>query len=246
MRKLENKTAIVTGGSRGIGANLCESLAAAGASVVVNYARNDSAAAEVVSKIESAGGKAVAVQADVSQSADVTKLFNVAEEQFGKVDILVNNAGVVHYKTIQETTDEEFAQVMQINVHGVFYGMREASKRLADGGRIISISTSAALMFLPTYGPYCASKGAIEQLSRSLAKELGPRGITSNIVSPGPTETEMFLGNNQQEKIDRMRNLAALGRLGKPEDMGPVIVFLASEDGGWITGQIVPVNGGTA
>jgi len=246
MRKLENKTAIVTGGSRGIGANLCTSLADAGASVVVNYATNQAAADQVVLQIESAGGQAIAVQADVSQSAEVTKLFDAAEEKFGKVDILVNNAGVVHYKTIQETTDEQFAQVMQVNVNGVFYGMREASARLADGGRVISISTSAALMFLPTYGPYCASKGAIEQLSRSLAKELGPRGITSNIVSPGPTETEMFLGNNQQEKIDRMRNLAALGRLGKPEDMGPVIVFLASDDARWITGQVIPANGGTA
>ncbi|QDU73586.1 Enoyl-[acyl-carrier-protein] reductase [NADPH] FabL [Bremerella volcania] len=246
MRKLENKTAIVTGGSRGIGANLCTSLAAAGASVVVNYASNASAAAEVVSQIESAGGKALAVQADVAESADVRKLFDVAEETFGKVDILVNNAGVVHYKTIEDTTDDEFARIMRINVNGVFYGMREASQRLADGGRVISISTSAALMFLPTYGPYCASKGAIEQLSRSLAKELGPRRITSNIVSPGPTETEMFLGNNKEEKIDRMRKLAALGRLGKPEDMGPVIVFLASEDSGWITGQVIPVNGGTA
>lgn len=246
MRKLESKTAIVTGGSRGIGANLSTSLAVVGANVVVNYANNESAAAEVVAQIESSGGKAIAVQADVSQAADVTRLFDVAEETFGKVDILVNNAGIVHYKTIEDTTDEQFARLMQVNVNGVFYGMREASKRLADGGRVISISTSAALMFLPTYGPYCATKGAIEQLSRSLAKELGGRGITSNIVSPGPTETEMFLGNNEEEKIDRMRKLAALGRLGKPEDMGPVIVFLASEDGGWITGQIIPVNGGTA
>jgi len=246
MRKLEKKTAIVTGGSRGIGANLCQCLAAAGASVVVNYAHSEKAAAEVVSQIESAGGQAVAVQADVSQSAEVTKLFDAAEKAFGKVDVLVNNAGIVHYKTIAETTDEEFARVMRTNVDGVFYGMREAARRLADGGRVISISSSAALMFLPTYGPYCASKGAIEQLSRSLAKELGPRGITSNIVSPGPTETEMFLGNNDQEKIERMRNLSALGRLGKPEDMGPVVVFLASEDAGWITGQILPVNGGTA
>jgi len=246
MRKLENKTAIVTGGSRGIGANICESLSAAGASIVVNYASNANAAAEVVSRIEAGGGIAVAVQADVSQSADVTKLFDVAEKELGQVDILVNNAGIVHYETIEDTSDEQFDRLTQINVNGVFYGMREASKRLADGGRVISLSTSAALMFLPTYGPYCASKGAIEQLSRSLAKELGPRGITSNIVSPGPTETDMFLGNNEQEKIDRMRNMAALGRLGKPEDMGPVIVFLASEEGGWITGQVIPVNGGTA
>lgn len=246
MRKLENKVAIVTGGSRGIGANLCTCLAEAGASVVVNYVNGQDAAAQVVNQIETAGGKAVAVQADVSQSAEVSKLFDAAEEKFGQVDILVNNAGVVHYKTIEETTDEEFARLMQVNVNGVFYGMREASKRLADGGRIISISSSAALMFLATYGPYCATKGAIEQLSRSLAKELGPRAITSNIVSPGPTETDLFMGNNDEEKIDRMRKLAALGRLGKPEDMGPVIVFLASEDSGWITGQIIPVNGGTA
>ncbi|MBI1247852.1 SDR family oxidoreductase [bacterium] len=245
MRKLENKTAIVTGGSRGIGANICLSLAAEGAQVVVNYAGNAKAAAEVVDKIEAAGGRALAVQADVSQSAEVKKLFDFAEQQFGKVDILVNNAGVVHYKTIEETTDEEFDRVMRINTYGTFYGMREAASRMADNGRVINISSSAVRMMLPTYGPYCGTKGAVEQMTRSFAKEMGLRGITVNAVSPGPTETELFM-DNPPEKIERMRNLAALGRLGRPDDMGPVIAFLASEDGGWITGQVVPVNGGTA
>ncbi|PQO45442.1 SDR family oxidoreductase [Blastopirellula marina] len=246
MNKLASKTAIVTGGSRGIGANICTSLAAAGAKVVVNYARNQAAAEEVVSRIEAAGGQAINVQADVSLAADVRKLFDVAEQEFGQVDILVNNAGVVHYKTIEVTTDEEFDRVMRVNVYGTFYGMREAATRLADGGRVINLSSSAVRMMLPTYGPYCATKGAVEQMTRSFAKEMGPRGITVNAVSPGSTETEMFLGNNESEKIERMRNLAALGRLGKVEDMGPVVVFLASEDGGWGTGQVLPVNGGTA
>ncbi|MEW4452368.1 SDR family oxidoreductase [Bremerella sp. JC817] len=246
MRKLEDKVAIVTGGSRGIGANICTSLAAAGANVVVNYTSNHPAAAEVVAKIESDSGAAIAVQADVSQVEDVRKLFDAAEQQWGPVDILVNNAGIVHYKTIEETSDEEFDRVMQVNTYGVFYALREAATRLAEGGRVINISSSAVRMMLPTYGPYCATKGAVEQLTRSFAKEMGKRGITVNAVSPGPTETDLFMGNNDQEKIERMRSLSAFGRLGKSEDMGPVVVFLASEDGGWITGQVVPVNGGTA
>ncbi|RCS46496.1 SDR family NAD(P)-dependent oxidoreductase [Bremerella cremea] len=246
MKTLENKTAIVTGGSRGIGANICVSLAAAGAKVVVNYARHQQAAESVVAQIIAEGGQAVAAAADVAEAADVKKLFDVAEANFGTVDILVNNAGIVHYKPIELTTDEEFDRVMKVNVNGTFYGLREAAKRLADGGRVINLSSSAVRMMLPTYGPYCASKGAVEQMTRSFAKEMGSRGITVNAVSPGPTETEMFLGNNEAEKIERMRNLSALGRLGKVEDMGPVIVFLASADAGWITGQILPVNGGTA
>lgn len=246
MNKLENKTAIVTGGSRGIGANICTSLAAAGAKVVVNYATNQTAAEEVVSEIDAIGGEAIAVQADVSIATDVKKLFDMAEQKFGEVDILVNNAGVVHYKTIEVTNDEEFDRVMRVNVYGTFYGLREAATRLTNGGRVINISSSAVRMMLPTYGPYCATKGAVEQMTRSFAKEMGERRITVNAVSPGPTETEMFLGNNESEKVDRMRSLAALGRLGRVEDMGPVVVFLASEDGGWITGQVLPVNGGTA
>ncbi len=246
MKKLQSKTAIVTGGSRGIGANIATCLAAAGAQVVVNYAGNQEAAEAVVQQIEADGGKAIAVQGDVSQADDVKKLFDIAEEKFGQVDILVNNAGVVHYKAIEVTTDDEFDRVMKVNVYGTFYGLRQAATRLADGGRVINLSSSAVRMMLPTYGPYCATKGAVEQMTRSFAKEMGSRGITVNAVSPGPTETEMFLGNNEQEKIERMRNLAALGRLGKVEDMGPVIAFLASEDAGWITGQVIPVNGGTA
>ncbi|GAA4428286.1 SDR family oxidoreductase [Bremerella cremea] len=246
MHKLENKVAIVTGGSRGIGANICTSLAAAGAKVVVNYTSNHQAAAEVVAKIESDGGAAIAVQADVSQVEDVRKLFDAAEQQWGPVDILVNNAGIVHYKTIEETSDEEFDRVMQVNAYGVFYALREAATRLAEGGRVINISSSAVRMMLPTYGPYCATKGAVEQMTRSFAKEMGKRGITVNAVSPGPTETDLFMDNNDQDKIERMRSLSAFGRLGKSEDMGPVVLFLASDDGGWITGQVLPVNGGTA
>ena len=246
MRKLEDKVAIVTGGSRGIGANICTSLAAAGAKVVVNYTSKHPAAAEVVAKIESDGGAAIAVQADVSQVEDVRKLFDAAEQQWGPVDILVNNAGIVHYKTIEETSDEEFDRVMQVNTYGVFYALREAATRLAKGGRVINISSSAVRMMLPTYGPYCATKGAVEQMTRSFAKEMGKRGITVNAVSPGPTETDLFMDNNDQDKIERMRSLSAFGRLGKSEDMGPVVLFLASDDGGWITGQVLPVNGGTA
>jgi len=246
MPNLAGKTAIVTGGSRGIGAAICQALASSGASVVVNYAHRKDAAEEVVQAIQDTGGKATAAQADVSEPDQFRELFETAEKTFGPVDILVNNAGIVLYKAVVDVTDEEFDRLMATNIKGVFNGLREAATRLQDNGSVVNLSTTALRLMQPTYGPYCASKAAVEQLTRSFAKEMGPRGIRVNAVSPGPTETEMFLGNKSEEVIQRFREFAALSRLGRPEDIGPIVAFLCSAEAGWITGQILAANGGIA
>lgn len=246
MKKLDGKVAIVTGSSRGIGARIAQELAAAGAKVVVNYAGNQKAADEVVAAIAADGGSAVAVRADVGKSDEVRALFDAAIEHFGKVDILVNNAGVILYKRIQDVADDEVDRILDINVKGVFYALREAATRLEDGGRIINFSSTTTRLLMPTYGIYCASKAAVEQLTRVFAKEVGGRGITVNTVSPGPTNTELFNDGKSEEVIQRLASLAALGRIGEPEDIARVVVFLASEEAGWISAQNIGANGGVA
>lgn len=246
MRSLQDKVALVTGSSRGIGATLAKALANAGAKVVVNYAGSQAAGERVAADIEQAGGQAIAIRADVSQSAEVKALFAAAEQHFGKVDILINNAGILLNKTIQETTDEEFAHIFAINVHGTFYCLREAASRLADNGRIINFSSTVTRMILPTYGAYAATKGAVEQLTRVFAKEVGSRGITVNSVSPGPVKTELFTQGKSEEAINRLAALSVFGRIGEPEDMTKVILFLASPEADWITAQNIGVNGGVA
>src|SRR3954464_12389440 len=173
MTNLNNKVAIVTGSSRGIGARIATTLAKASARVIVNYAGNRAAAEQVVSSIASGGGQAIAVGGDVSKVADVRKLFDAAIERFGRVDILVNNAGVILYKKLADTTDEDFDRLFAINVKGTFNAMREAATRLSDGGRIINFSSTTTRLLLPTYATYCATKGAVEQLTRIFAKEVG-------------------------------------------------------------------------
>jgi 3-oxoacyl-[acyl-carrier protein] reductase len=246
MKTLENKVALVTGASRGIGAAIAKQLANAGAKVVVNYAGNAQAADEVVAAIRGSGGEALAVQGDVSKVTEVKRLFDTALNHFGRLDILVNNAGVILYKKLAEITDEEFERLLGINVKGVFYALREAATRLADGGRIINFSSTTTRMMLPTYSAYVATKGAVEQLTRVFAKEMGVRGITVNVVSPGPVNTELFTTGKSEEDIKRMANLAALGRIGEPEDIARVVCFLASDEAGWISGQNLGANGGLA
>jgi 3-oxoacyl-[acyl-carrier protein] reductase len=246
MNTLSNKVAIVTGSSRGIGAKIAQTLAAAGAKVVVNYAGNRKAAEEVVAAIRSAGSDAIAVAGDVSKAGDVKKLFDETIAKFGKVDILVNNAGIILYKLLAETTDEEFDRLFNINVKGTFYSLREAATRLADGGRIINFSSTTTRLMLPTYGAYVATKGAVEQMSRVFAKEMGKRKITVNVVSPGPTNTELFTVGKSEEQIKQMGALAALGRIGEPQEIADVVLFLASDAARWITGQNLGVNGGLA
>lgn len=246
MPSLAGKVAIVTGASRGIGRAIALRLSQEGASVVVNYARGAEQAKDVVSAIEAAGGKALAVQADVSKTAEIRDLFDRTIETYSQIDILVNNAGVILYKPVAEVTEAEFDNLFAINVKGTFFACQEAAKRMADGGRIVNFSSSTTAMLLPTYGAYVATKGAVEQLTRSLAKELGDRQITVNVISPGPTDTELFTVGKTAEQIQRFTQITALGRLGKAEDIADVTAFLCSEQARWITGQNIRVNGGIA
>ncbi|MCP5451669.1 MAG: SDR family oxidoreductase [Gammaproteobacteria bacterium] len=246
MKSLQDKVAIVTGASRGIGAGIAKAIAQAGASVVINYTSNRSAADHVVSEIKNLGGSAISVHADVSNSIEVKALFDAMITHFGKVDILINNAGTAIFKAIQDTSDEEIDRVFAINVKGTFYCLREAATRLSNDGRIINISSSVTRLILPTYGAYAATKGAVEQLTRVFAKEMGSRGITVNSISPGPTNTELFLEGKSEETIQRLAAMSALGRIGETEDIARVVLFLASEEAAWVTGQNIGVNGGIA
>ena len=246
MKPLANKVAIVTGGSRGIGADISRSLARAGARVAVNYCTDRDAADAVVAEIVADGGEGFAVRADVSQAAEIRTLFSATEERFGQAHILVNNAGIILYKRVEEITDEELDRILSINVKGVFYALREAARRLADGGRIVNLSSSATRLMLPTYSAYSATKAAVEQLTRIFAKEIGPRGITVNSISPGPTNTELFRAGKSEETIQRLATMAALGRIGEPDDVARVVLFLVSDDARWVTGQNLGVNGGFA
>ncbi|KQY01396.1 3-ketoacyl-ACP reductase [Massilia sp. Root133] len=240
------RVALVTGASRGIGAAVAKRLAADGYAVAVNYAGNEAAANATVAAIEAAGGRAIAVRADVAKVDDVKAMFAAIEEKLGRVDILVNNAGILPYVTIAETTDEQFERTMAINVTGTFNTMREAATRLNDGGRIVNFSTSVLHMAPPTYGVYVATKGAVEALTRVFAKELRGRGITCNAVAPGPVATELFLTGKSDELIQQIAKSAPLERLGQPDDIAGVVSFLAGPDGGWVNGQILRANGGMA
>ena len=243
MKSLHGKVAIVTGSSRGIGAEIALTLANAGARVVINYVQNKLSADEVCAAISSAGGECIAVQADVSNSDEVRKLFDATFEHFKQIDILVNNAGILLFKEIAEIRDEEFDRIVDVNFKSVFYTLREAATRLADHGRVVNSSTVTRLM-LPKYGAYAATKAAVEQLTRIFAREMGKRGITANTVSPGPVDTELFRAGKTATDIERMAAMAALGRLGKPDDIAQVVLFLVSDEARWITGQDIGVNGG--
>jgi 3-oxoacyl-[acyl-carrier protein] reductase len=244
--KLQNKVAIITGSSRGIGAHIAKALARAGAKVVVNYAANRAAADQVVAEIQSAGGEAIGVKADVGKAEEVKGLFDAAVAQFGKVDIVVNNAGIAIYKRIQETTDEDFDRIFNINVKGVFLMLREAATRLENGGRIVNCSSSVTRLMMPTYGTYSATKAAVEQLTRVFAKEVGQRAITVNSILPGPTNTELFTEGKSEATIQRLASMTALGRIGEPEDIARVVLFLVSDAASWVTAQNLGVNGGFA
>jgi 3-oxoacyl-[acyl-carrier protein] reductase len=246
MKPLKNKVAIVTGSSRGIGAEIAHTLAGAGAKVIVNYIVNRKAGEAVCAAIDQAGGESLAVRADVSHSAEARILFDAAIGRFNRVDILVNNAGVLVSRKIADISDEEFDRVLSVNTKGVFYMLREAATRLADNGRVVSMSSTVTRLMLANYGAYAASKGAVEQLTRVFAKEVGKRGITANIVSPGPVNTEMFISGKSEETIKRMANMSFQGRVGEPEDIARVVLFLVSDEAGWMTGQNISVSGGAA
>ncbi|MBP5975375.1 SDR family oxidoreductase [Brasilonema sp. CT11] len=246
MAPLSEKIAIVTGSSRGIGRAIALKLAGNGASVVVNYAGNPNKAEEVVAEIENLGVKAIALKADVSKVTDIQRLFEQTIEHFGKIDILVNNAGIALYKLLVDVTEEDFDKIFAINVKGTYFACQQAAQHMADGGRIINISSSTTVMMMPTYSAYVGTKGAVEQITRIVAKELGGRGITVNVISPGPTNTELFTEGKTEEQINRISQMAALGGLGQVQDIADVVAFVASDEARWITGQNIRVNGGAA
>jgi 3-oxoacyl-[acyl-carrier protein] reductase len=246
MTDLKDKVIIVTGSSKGIGATIAKTLARQGAKLIINYAGGQKEAENIVAEINANNQQAIAVQADVSKSSDVKRLFDEAISAFGKVDILINNAGIAIYKFIKDTTDEDFNRIFDINVKGVFNTMREASIRLADNGRIINLSSSVTRLMLPTYATYSATKSAVEQMTKVFAKEMGSRGITVNSVSPGPVNTELFTQGKTEETINRLASMSAFNRIGEPIDIANVISFLASDNSQWITAQNIGVNGGFA
>ncbi|HEV7436991.1 MAG TPA: SDR family oxidoreductase [Pseudorhizobium sp.] len=244
MTHTEQRVAIVTGASKGIGRAAAIRLAADGFAVIVNYSSSSAAADEVVAEIEAAGGKALAVQADVSTSAGIAALFDAAEENFGGTDVLVNNAGVMTLIPLTEMDDATFERHIAVNLTGTFYGIREAGRRLRHGGRIINFSSSVIGAYGPRYGGYAASKGGVEAMTHVASKELGSRGITVNAVAPGPVETEMFMHGKSEELVQNIVRGIPLGRLGQPDDIAPVVSFLASPEGGWVNGQVLRANGG--
>jgi 3-oxoacyl-[acyl-carrier protein] reductase len=240
------KAVIVTGASRGIGRAVALRLARDGFAVVVNYAGSTAKAVEVVSEIMSAGGPAIAVQADVAKAADVERLFREAERSFGPVGVVVNSAGIMKMLPIETASEEDFDATFATNVRGTFNVLQQAARRVPDGGRIITFSTSVIALSLPNYGPYAASKAAVEVFTRTLASELRGRQITVNAVAPGPTGTELFFEGKSQAQIERFTKLAPLERLGTPDDIANVVSFLAGPDGGWVNGQVLRANGGYA
>ena len=238
------RVALVTGASRGIGAAIARRLAVDGHAVIVNYAGSAAEAEAVVRRIEAAGGKALAVQTDVADAAAVVKMFDAAIAAFGGIDVLVNNAGIMMLGSIGDSDDALFDRQIAVNLKGSFNTMREASRRLRDGGRIVNFSTSVVGLKLENYGVYAATKAAVETLTAIQSKELRGRKITVNAVAPGPTATDLFLNGKSDELVQRLAKMNPLERLGTPEDIAAVVAFLVGPDGGWINGQVLRANGG--
>ena len=247
MSTLQNKVAVVTGASTGIGAGIAKALGAAGASVVVNYASDKTGAEKVVAEIKAKGGKAVAVHGDVSKSADVTHLFAETKKAYGKLDVLVNNAGVFKFVPVEQTTEEEYQRQFGINVLGPLLATREALPLFGpEGGSVINISSVVSRMGIPGSAIYAGTKGALDTITQVLASELGPRKIRVNSINPGMVESEGthaagFIGGDFQKSIEAQ---APLGRIGQPEDVAKVAIFLASDDAGWLTGERISASGG--
>ncbi len=239
---LENKVIIVTGSSRGIGKEIAQLLAKNGAKIIVNNSNSEKEASATVQSIKDNNGEAIAIKADVSNREDVTRLFDQAIAQYGKIDVLINNAGVMISKKIKDNTQDDFNKQFDINVKGVFNTLQEADNKLADNGIIINVSSSTVKLMFPTYALYSASKAAVEQITRVFSKEIG-RGISVNAIAPGATETELFLKGKSQEFIDKLSSMNAFNRLAKPIDIAKVVLFLASDDSKWISGQVIGANG---
>jgi 3-oxoacyl-[acyl-carrier protein] reductase len=239
---LEGKVALITGASSGIGRGIVERLAQEGASVIVNYGKSADKAHTVVQGIVAKGGQALAIQADVSRVEDIRRLFAETLRQVGRIDIVIANSGMFNQQSLMETSEEAYDAMFALNAKGAFFTMQEAGKHLQDGGRIIFISSGATAMSFPGAAAYKGSKAAGEQFVKTLAKELGPRQITVNTVSPGFTETDMLPTDPDFRQAGI--NMSPLGRLGQPKDIADVVSFLVSETGGWITGNTIQAGGG--
>jgi 3-oxoacyl-[acyl-carrier protein] reductase len=239
-----NKVAIVTGASRGIGAAVAERLAGDGFTVVINYSGDAKSAEALARKIEGKGGRALTAKPDVSDVKAVRGMFDAAEAAFGGVDVLVNNAGIMKLAKLADNDDAMFDQQIAVNLKGTFNTLREAARRLRDGGRIVNFSTSVVGLKLETYGVYAATKAAVETMTAILSKELRGRSITVNAVAPGPTATDLFLNGKSPELIERMSKMNPLERLGTPQDIASAVAFLVGPDGSWINGQVLRANGG--
>ena len=240
------KTALVTGASGGIGRAVAKRLAADGFSVVVNYTGNTAKANDAAQEIISAGGRAITIKADMSSAEEVAQLFTQTLSEFGSVDVVVHCAGIMPLSPIAKGDVELFDKVIATNLRGTFLVFCEAAKHIADGGRIIALSSSVLAKAFPTYGAYVASKAGVEGLVHVLANELGKRRVTVNAVAPGPVATELFTKGKTQEEMDKIAQMAPLGRIGQPEDITGVVSFLAGPDGAWVNAQVLRANGGFA
>lgn len=243
MNGLEGKVAIVTGASRGIGAGIARKLAAQGAKVVLNYTRNEEAAHQVAADIERAGGEVLVERADVADEAQVKQLFERTDARFGRLDILVNNAGILEMRPLDTIDRAHFQRLLDVNLWGVVSASQQAARRLGQGGRIINITSASTRSPFPALSVYAASKGAVEAFTRTLAAELGPKGITVNAIFAGMVETDMTAFGSAEQK-QAVAQITPLRRAGRPEDIANVVAFLASESSHWVTGQAIGATGG--
>ncbi|WP_144150255.1 SDR family oxidoreductase [Paraburkholderia sp. BCC1885] len=241
-----SQVAIVTGASRGIGAEVARRLARGGFAVAINYASSSKEADALAVELSAQGTKAIAVKANVADAGEVRAMFGTVEQQLGKIDVLVNNAGVLKALPLAETSDALYDQTFDINVRGTFNTLREAAARMNEGGRIVNFSSTTLALNMPGYAIYNATKAAVEAFTRVFAKELRGRRITVNAVAPGPVATSLFLDGKTEEQIKTFANMPPLQRLGEPEDIAAVVSFLAGTDAGWVNGQILRANGGLA
>jgi 3-oxoacyl-[acyl-carrier protein] reductase len=245
-RTEQKRVAIVTGASRGIGAELARRLARDGLAIAVNYASSAQEADALVAEVREAGGAAIAVEANVACADDVRRMFGTVEAQLGKVDVLINNAGVMKTMPLADTSDALYDQTFDINVRGTFNTLREAAARMGAGGRIVNFSSTAVALNMPGYAIYNATKAAVESITHVFAKELRGRGITVNAVAPGPVATSLFLDGKTDEQIASLARMPPLERLGQPDDIASVVAFLVGPDAGWVHGQVLRANGGLA
>ncbi|MCR8658989.1 SDR family oxidoreductase [Paenibacillus endoradicis] len=240
----EDKVVIVTGATRGIGRKIAERFAELGAKVVVNYTHNEALAGEVVEGIKRNGGNAFDIRADISQVNEITHLFEKTIKIYKKIDILINNAGIMITKPILDITEDDYDRLFAVNAKGTFFCCQQANKYMNTGGRIINFSTSVVGTMFPGYSAYAGTKGAVEQFTRQLAKEFGSKGITINSIAPGPINTELFNDGKSAEQIQAIVKMNSFNRLGETDDVVDSVLFLASEESRWISGQTIRVNGG--